>query len=129
MKAGRPKNLLGGSIVTPSLESAIINGKYVNCLPLYRMEQDVKHNDVNLCRQNMANWRSSAQTVNLPTCTIFCISFCTDTMCCRPMRLLWKPQRMGDVRATGAKNYMWIQSCIGTNYLPFIPIHFFFIDL
>lgn len=56
VKAGRPKDLLRGSIVTPSLEAAIINGKYVNSLPLYRMEQEFKRNDVNLCRQNMANW-------------------------------------------------------------------------
>ena len=40
VKAGRPKDLLRGSIVTPSLEAAIINGKYVNSLPLYRMEQE-----------------------------------------------------------------------------------------
>lgn len=33
VKAGRPKDLLRGSIVTPSLEAAIINGKYVNSLP------------------------------------------------------------------------------------------------
>ena len=56
VKAQRPKDLLRGSIVTPSLEAAIINGKYVNSLPLYRMEQEFKRNDVNLNRQNMANW-------------------------------------------------------------------------
>jgi hypothetical protein len=54
-KAGCPKDLLRGSIVTPSLEAAIINGKYVNSLPRYRMEQEFKRNDVNLNRQNMAN--------------------------------------------------------------------------
>ena len=56
VKARRPKDLLRGSIVTPSLEAAIINGKYVNSMPLYRMEQEFKRNDVNLNRQNMANW-------------------------------------------------------------------------
>lgn len=56
VKAERPKDLLRGSIVTPSLEAAIINGKYVNSMPLYRMEQEFKRNDVNLNRQNMANW-------------------------------------------------------------------------
>ncbi len=56
VKAQRPKDLLRGSIVTPSLEAAIINGKYVNSLPLYRMEQEFKRNNVNLNRQNMANW-------------------------------------------------------------------------
>lgn len=55
VKAQRPKDLLRGSVVTPSLEAAIINGKYVNSLPRYRMEQEFKRNDVNLNRQNMAN--------------------------------------------------------------------------
>lgn len=55
IKAERPKDLLRGSIATPSLEAAIINGKYVNSMPLYRMEQEFKRNDVNLDHQNMAN--------------------------------------------------------------------------
>ena len=56
VKADRPKDLLRGSIVTPSLQAAVINGKYVNSLPLYRMEQEFKRNDVNINRQNMAHW-------------------------------------------------------------------------
>ena len=32
VKAGHPKALLHGSLVSPSLAAAIINGKYVNCL-------------------------------------------------------------------------------------------------
>ena len=38
VKAKRPTSLLRNSIVTPSLEAAILNGKYVNAIPLYRME-------------------------------------------------------------------------------------------
>lgn len=30
--------------MTPSLEAAILNGKYVNTIPLYRMEQEFKRN-------------------------------------------------------------------------------------
>lgn len=37
VKAPRPVSLLRNSIVTPSLEATILNGKYVNALPLYRM--------------------------------------------------------------------------------------------
>ena len=54
VKAGRPKDLLRDSIVMPSLEAAVINGKYVNSLPLYRMEQEFKCNDVNINCQNIA---------------------------------------------------------------------------
>ena len=56
VKAKRPASLLRNSIVTPSLEAAILNSKYVNAIPLYRMEQEFKRNGVNLGRQIMANW-------------------------------------------------------------------------
>ncbi len=56
VKAPRPVSLLRNSIVTPSLEAAILNSKYVNAIPLYRLEQEFKRNGVNLGRQVMANW-------------------------------------------------------------------------
>ena len=40
VKAGHPGELLHGSPVSPSLAAAIINGKYVNAVPLYRLEQE-----------------------------------------------------------------------------------------
>ena len=36
VKAPRPKKLLPGSLVSPSLAAAVINEKYVNAVPLYR---------------------------------------------------------------------------------------------
>lgn len=56
LRGDRPKDLLRNSIVTPSLEAAILNGKYVNSIPLYRMEQEFQRNGVYISRQNMANW-------------------------------------------------------------------------
>ena len=38
VKAPRPKKLLPGSLVSPSLAAAVINGKYVNAFPLYRYQ-------------------------------------------------------------------------------------------
>ena len=52
----RPKDLLHNSILTPSLGAAIINAKYVNLPPLYRIKQEFQRNGVNLSRQTMANW-------------------------------------------------------------------------
>lgn len=40
IKADHPKTLLHGSLVSLSLAAAIINGKYVNAVPLYRLEQE-----------------------------------------------------------------------------------------
>ena len=48
--------MLDASIATPSLVSAIINGKYTNAVPLYRQEQEFGRNDVNISRQTMSNW-------------------------------------------------------------------------
>jgi len=106
VKAGRPKDLLRGSIVTPSLEAAIINGKYVNSLPLYRMEQEFKRNDVNLNRQNMANW------------TIECAERYLAVMYDYLHKLLYgyhvlqadetPVEVTKDKRPAGIKSYMWI---------------------
>ena len=56
VKAEHPKEMLNGSIATPSIVSAVIHGKYTNAVPLYRQEQEFARNDVNISRQTMANW-------------------------------------------------------------------------
>lgn len=56
VKADHPKALLHGSLVSPSLGAAIINGKYVNAVPLYRLEQEFQRYGLRITRQNMANW-------------------------------------------------------------------------
>ena len=56
VKADHPTALLHGSLVSPSLGAAIINGKYVNAVPLYRLEQEFQRYGLQITRQNMANW-------------------------------------------------------------------------
>ena len=56
VKADHPKALLHGSLVSPSLAAAVINGKYVNAVPLYRLEQEFQRYGLQITRQNMANW-------------------------------------------------------------------------
>ena len=56
VKGEAPAYLLRGSIVSPELEAAIINGKFVNALPYRRIEADFKRNGVNISEQNMASW-------------------------------------------------------------------------
>ncbi|BFK64096.1 IS66 family transposase [Dorea formicigenerans] len=56
VKVDHPKALLQGSLVSPSLGAAIINGKYVNAVPLYRLEQEFQRYGLQITRQNMANW-------------------------------------------------------------------------
>lgn len=55
-KADHPKALLHGSAVSASLAAAIMNGKYVNAVPLYRLEKEFERYGLTIPRQNMANW-------------------------------------------------------------------------
>ena len=56
VKAPHPKKLLPGSLVSPSLAAAVLNGKYLNAVPLYRLEKEFERYGRAITRQNMANW-------------------------------------------------------------------------
>ena len=56
VKAPHLGYLLKGSLVSPSLEAAVMNAKYVNAVPLYRQEQEFARYGLHISRQNMANW-------------------------------------------------------------------------
>ena len=56
VRAPHPEALLKGSLVSPSLEAAVMNAKYVNGVPLYRQEQEFERYGLRISRQNMANW-------------------------------------------------------------------------
>ena len=56
VKAPRPAELIDNSIASPSLVAGIMNGKYTNALPLYRIEQEMQRNGVNISRQTMSKW-------------------------------------------------------------------------
>ena len=54
--APAPTPVIPGSIASPSAVAHIMNGKYTDCLPLYRQEQQLERLGVELSRQTMANW-------------------------------------------------------------------------
>lgn len=56
VRAPMPRPPIKGSFATPSLIAYIVNGKYSNSLPLYRMEQEFRCLGADISRQNMANW-------------------------------------------------------------------------
>ncbi|MBP3782488.1 MAG: IS66 family transposase [Butyrivibrio sp.] len=56
VKAKHPKALLRGSLVSPTLAAAIMNGKYVNAAPLARIEREMERYGLPITRQQMANW-------------------------------------------------------------------------
>lgn len=56
IRAPQSEPPIPGSFATPSLIAWLMNGKYVNSLPLYRMEAELKALGATVSRQNMANW-------------------------------------------------------------------------
>ena len=56
VRAPMPRPPIKGSFAAPSLIAYIVNGKYSNSLPLYRMEQEFKCLGAEISRQDMANW-------------------------------------------------------------------------
>lgn len=56
IKAPRPTDLFRNSIATPPLVASIINGKYINALPLERQSKTFKINGINLSTNTLANW-------------------------------------------------------------------------
>lgn len=55
-RAKRPADLFRNSIATASLVASMINGKYVNALPLERQSKAYKTNGIILSTNTMANW-------------------------------------------------------------------------
>ena len=106
VRGDRPKDLLRNSIVTPSLETAIINGKYVNSIPLYRIEQEFQRGGVHISRQNMANWTIlCAQRYFQPVYDYmkeelfnYHVTQCDET----PVEVI------KDGRSAGAQSHMWV---------------------
>lgn len=56
VRAPMPKMPIPHSFATPSLLSYVINAKYTNATPLYRLEEDFAYLGAGISRQNMANW-------------------------------------------------------------------------
>lgn len=56
VKAKHPAYLFRNSLASASMVSAVIDKKYVNAAPLYRIEQDLKRRGLNISRQDMAHW-------------------------------------------------------------------------
>lgn len=56
IRAKHPAYLLRNSLVSPSLEAAIMNAKYVNTVPLYRQEKEFERYGVNITRTELARW-------------------------------------------------------------------------
>ena len=69
LRGKHPKGVLGHSPLTPSLASALMNGKFGNAIPFYRIEKEFQNYDVNISRQTMCNWTMRlAEKYFIPIC-------------------------------------------------------------
>lgn len=56
VKASREKNIIPGSFATPEAIAHIMTQKFVMGSPLYRQEQEMNRQGIQLSRQTMSNW-------------------------------------------------------------------------
>ena len=56
IKAKFPAYLMRNSLVSPSLEAGIINAKFVNAAPFYRIAKQMETDGIDITRQEMARW-------------------------------------------------------------------------
>lgn len=106
VKGDRPKDLFRNSILTPSLAAAIINGKYVNALPLYRLEQEFLRQDIIIARQVMAHWM-----IELGERYFSLLYDCMrrKLLKCNVIQADETPVEVSkDGRKAGSKSYMWV---------------------
>lgn len=106
IKADRPVDLLRNSIVTPSLEAAILNYKYINAMPLYRLEKEFARNDVKISRQVMANWTIKCAERYL---SLLYDRMHKELLGCHVIQADETPVSVTkDGRKAGSKSYMWV---------------------
>lgn len=106
LKGETPSYLLRGSLVSPSLEAAIINGKYVNALPLRRIEKDFSMNGIDLSEQDMAYWTIKCSDRYLQRLYDYLHKLLI------PHHILQADETTVEVskdgRKAGSKSYMWV---------------------
>lgn len=106
VKADVPKKLFGKGLASASVVAGVLNGKYTNGLPFYRIEQEFERNDVPISRQTMANWtvmaaeRYFSLVLDRMKEQLFThrVIHCDET----PMQVT------KDGRKAGSKSYMWV---------------------
>lgn len=106
IRGNRPVDLLRNSIVTPSLEAAIMNSKYVNAIPIYRLEQEFLRNDIVLNRAVMSNWtiRCAERYLSLLYDRLHSEIYHYQVLQADETPVLVNK----DGRDAGAKSYMWV---------------------
>ena len=114
LKAKHPACLFRNSLASPSIAAAVIDKKYDNALPLYRIEQDFKRRGINISRQDMAHWMINCSNQYLSLLYDYLHEKIYDYHVLQADEtpvLVTK-----DGRDAGSKSYMWVYRT-GASYL------------
>ena len=109
VRAPRSVDLFRNSIATPALVASIINGKYVNALPLERQSKTFKTNGINLNTNTMANWviKSTDDYLSLVYDKLHELIY--DSKVIHADETPAKVMRIDDKKIVGGKKtYMWV---------------------
>lgn len=106
VRAPHPKGLLHGSPVSSSLAAAVMNAKYVNAVPLYRLEKEFERYGLAITRQNMANWMIRLSEEYLSLLYDYLHKLLYDYHVIQADETTCLVNRDG--RTAGAKSYMWV---------------------
>lgn len=106
VRAPKQAEMFPKSIATPSLVSSIITAKYVNAIPLYRLEAAYAQNDIHISRAVMANWVIRAYDQYL---RYVCEALKQEMTKQRILHADETPfEVIRDGREAGSKSYMWV---------------------
>ena len=119
VKAPRSVDLFRNSIATPALVASIINGKYVNALPLERQSKTFKCNGINLSSNTMANWVIKSAETYLSLIYDRMHKLIYDSKVIHADETPTKVMRIDNKKVkNGKKTYMWVYRNRPTKYSP-----------
>jgi transposase len=113
-----PEKILPKSNATPGLLAHIAVSKYVDALPLYRLEQIFKRSDIDIPRNTMAGWMIALTEKLQPIYNLMEEDLLSsDYVCCDEtvVQVLKEPGKKAQ-----SKSYMWVRSRHGPEISPIV---------
>lgn len=124
--AALPEKILPKSNATPGLLAHIAVSKYVDALPLYRLEQIFKRADIDIPRNTMSGWMIALSEKLQPIYNLMEEDLLSsDYVCCDEtvVQVLKEPGKSAQ-----SKSYMWVRSRHGPPEAKISPIVLFDYD-
>ena len=106
VRADGPRKLFGTGLATESLVADVLDSKFTNAMPFYRIEKDFERKDIPITRQNMATWAVMASeryfSLVVDRLHEILMSFDVNHADETPVRVT------KDGRKAGSKSFMWV---------------------